>query len=62
MIEVNKFGIVPGKKYLGYIVIDILDKNKQDLIQRFIKTLEDCKCGIKSHEFKINKIIKEWKK
>ena len=62
MIEVNRFGIEPVESYLGYIVIEILDKHKKELIDKFIETLETCKCGIKSHEFKINRIIEEWKR
>ena len=62
MIEVNKFGIEPVERYSGYIVIEILDKQKLELIERFIETLEACKCGIKSHEFKVNHTIKEWER
>jgi len=62
MIEINQFGINPLWTYKGRTVIEVLAQQKQELIKRFIETLEGCKCGIKSHEFKINRIIEEWKK
>ena len=36
MIEVNRFGIEPVESYLGYIVIEILDKHKKELIAEFL--------------------------
>ena len=39
MIEVNRFGIEPVESYLGYIVIEILDKHKKELIAEFLERL-----------------------
>jgi len=36
MSEVNRFGIEPVESYLGYIVIEILDKHKKELIAEFL--------------------------
>ncbi len=39
-----------------------VDEELKALKKRFIEILHQCKCGIKSHEYKINKIIQEWEK
>lgn len=38
-----------------------IDSKCKPLIEIFIKSLEKCKCGIKSHEHKVNKIIEGYK-
>ena len=37
-----------------------IDSKCKPLIEIFIKSLEKCKCGIKSHEYKVDKMIKKY--
>ena len=42
--------------------IEVNIERIEDLFKAFINSLEKCKCGIISHEYKINIIIEDWKK
>ena len=59
MSEVNRFGIEPVESYLGYIVIEILDKHKKELIAEFLEDLRETDMGCGWNEY-IEHLIKKW--
>ena len=62
MSEVNRFGIEPVESYLGYIVIEILDKHKKELIAEFLTDFETVVEYFKLDGHLVGALREKWEK